>query len=86
MHKEYVDVLDTNKSISRDASSIRSFNHQIYTFKQSKIALTSFYDKMQMINKVNCDTYGPNPNNNTQQIFKTQNPTRKKKRMTKKRC
>ena len=62
-HKDYVDVLDTNKSIKRDASSIRSFNHQIYTFKQSKIALTSVYGNMQMTDNVNCVPYGYNPSN-----------------------
>ena len=61
--KDYVDVLDTNNSVRRNESSIRPFNHQIYTFKQSKIALTSFYDKMQMIDKVNCVPYGYNPTN-----------------------
>ena len=60
-HKDYEEVMNTSKSIKRDVTSIRSFNHQIYTFKQSKVALTAFYDKMQMIDKINCVPYGYNP-------------------------
>ena len=60
-HKDYEEVMNTSKSIRRDVTSIRSFNHQIYTFKQSKVALTAFYDKMQMIDKINCVPYGYNP-------------------------
>ena len=33
-HNDYVEVLKTNKSISREIVSIRSFNHQLYTYKQ----------------------------------------------------
>ena len=64
--KGYVDVLDTHKSIRRDVSSISSLNHQIYACKQNKIALTSFCDKMQMIDKVNCVPYGYNPSSEAQ--------------------
>ena len=60
-HEDYEEVMNTSKSIKRDVTSIRSFNHQIYTFKQSKVALTAFYDKMQMIDKINCVPYGYNP-------------------------
>ena len=60
-HKDYEDVMNTSKSIRKDVTSIRSFNHQIYTFKQSKVALTAFYDKMQMIDKINFVPYGYNP-------------------------
>ena len=41
-HTDYVDVLDTSTSIGRDVTSIRSYNHQFYTFNQSKIALTIY--------------------------------------------
>ena len=33
-HNDYVEVLKTNKSVSREIVSIRSFNHQLYTYKQ----------------------------------------------------
>ena len=47
-HKDYVDVLETDEPAKRDIISIRSFNHQLYTHKTpDKIALSSFYDKMQ---------------------------------------
>jgi hypothetical protein len=38
--------------------SIRSINQQIYTIKQNKIALTSFYDKMKMLDFINCIPFG----------------------------
>ena len=57
-HKDYVDVISTDSVAVRDVVSIRSFNHQLYTFKQPKIALTSFYDKMCMINRNDCVPFG----------------------------
>ena len=57
-HNDYVSVLKTNKPISREVVSIRSFNHQLYTYKQEKIALTSYYDKMNMIDGNTCLPYG----------------------------
>ena len=62
-HDDYVNVIETNNALTKEVMSIRSFNHQLYTFKQQKIALTSFYDKMQMIDKINCVPYGYNPSN-----------------------
>ena len=57
-HDDYKDVLETNVSIKRDVVSIRSFQHQLYTYKQNKVALTSWYDKMKMINNNECVPYG----------------------------
>ena len=57
-HNDYVEVLNTNKFISREIVSIRSFNHQLYTYKQEQIALTSYYDKMNMISGNECLPYG----------------------------
>ena len=62
-HKDYEDAMNTSKAIRKDVTSIRSFNHQIYTFKLSQVALTAFYDKMQMLGKINCVPYGYNPSN-----------------------
>ncbi len=59
----YVDVLDPNNSIRRYVYSISYFNHQIYTYKQSNIALTPLHDNMQMIDTVTCSPYGYNPSN-----------------------
>ena len=57
-HKDYVDVISTNKVIMRDVVSLRSFNNQIYTYKTPKIALSSFYDKMCMLDSVECVPFG----------------------------
>jgi hypothetical protein len=57
-HKDYQDVIDTNIPLIKNVTSIRSFNHQLYTFKQPKVALTSFYDKMKMIDAINCVPFG----------------------------
>jgi hypothetical protein len=57
-HGDYQDVLNTNKQISKKVMSIRSINQQIYTIKQNKIALTSFYDKMKMLDSINCIPFG----------------------------
>jgi hypothetical protein len=57
-HKDFIDVLETGKSISKDVISIRSFDHQLYTVKQKKVVLTSWYDKMNMISNVECVPYG----------------------------
>ena len=57
-HEDYVAVLKTNKSLEKSVMSIRSFDRQLYTFKQSKKALTSFYDKMVMVDEVNCVPFG----------------------------
>ena len=57
-HKDYVDVISTNKVVKKDVVSLQSFNHQIYTYKRSKIALTSFYDKMCMLNSNDCVPFG----------------------------
>ena len=57
-HDDYVAVLQTNTPLEKSVMSIRSFDHQLYTFKQSKKALTSFYDKMIMVDEVNCIPFG----------------------------
>ena len=55
---DYKNTLETNKSLIRNVVSIRSFNQQLFTYKNNKIALTSFYDKMKMIDSINCEPYG----------------------------
>ena len=57
-HKDYQKVLGDNIPIKKNVTSIRSFNHQLYTFKQEKVALTSFYDKMGMVDNINCYPFG----------------------------
>ena len=62
-HSDYNDVLETGKKISRDVVSIRSFEHQLYTVKTHKTALTAYYDKLYMIDKNTCSPFGYYKNN-----------------------
>ena len=57
-HNDYNTVLETGESIKRDVVGFRSFEHQVYTVKTNKTALTAYYDKMYMIDKNNCVPYG----------------------------
>jgi hypothetical protein len=57
-HKDYVHVLETNEKIDKTVTSIRSFNHQLFTYVQNKTALTSFYDKMVMTDSNTCVPFG----------------------------
>ena len=61
-HQGYQNVLETDEPAKRDIISIRSFNHQLYTHKTAdEIALSSFYDKMRMIDNISCVPFGYNP-------------------------
>ena len=42
----------------RDFTSFRSYKHEVFTITQNKKALTSFYDKMYMVDSNNCTPYG----------------------------
>ena len=57
-NEDYKNVQKTNVPIQKDVISLRSFNHSIYTYKTKKLALTSFYDKLKMINENDCIPYG----------------------------
>jgi hypothetical protein len=57
-HNDYVHVLETNEKIDKTVTSIRSFNHQLFTYAQNKTALTSFYDKMVMTDSNTCVPFG----------------------------
>jgi len=57
-HNDYNNVLTTGESIKRDVIGFRSFNHQIYTVKTTKTALTSYYDKMHMLDSNTCVPFG----------------------------
>ena len=57
-HEDYVQVLETNIPLEKTVMSIRSLNHEIFTFQQSKKALTSFCDKMIMLDSVNNLPFG----------------------------
>ena len=57
-HKDYVKVLETNEQEKRTVMSFRSFDHEVYTCVSNKIALSSFYDKLKMLDPINCEPYG----------------------------
>ena len=49
-HEDYNTVLNTNISIKRDVVGIRSFQHQLYTYKQNKSKLPACslkYEKLK---------------------------------------
>ena len=60
-HQDYEKVHKDNIPLKRNVTSIRSFNHNVVTFRTSKIALTSHYDKMKMIDGNTCVPFGYNP-------------------------
>ena len=57
-HSDYNNVLETGNKINRDVTSIRSFDHQLYTLKTNKTALTAYYDKMYMSDRNTCSPFG----------------------------
>jgi hypothetical protein len=60
----YIKVLETGEKQKRIVYSIRSFNQQLFTTKTEKICLTAYYDKMKLIDSINCEPFGYNPINN----------------------
>ena len=57
-HKDFVGVLQTGESIKRTVTSIRSMDHKVFTVQMEKQALTNMYDKMKMLDCVNCIPFG----------------------------
>ena len=55
---DYTNTFEATKSLGRDVVSIRSFNQQLVTYKETNIALTSFYDKVNMLGSINSEPYG----------------------------
>jgi hypothetical protein len=50
---------DPDKRIlTKEVTAIRSFDHKIYTCTTKKVVLTGYYDKMQMIDSVDCVPFG----------------------------
>ena len=41
-HEDYNSVLATDQPLARDTTSLRSLNHNVYTYTQTKVALTSW--------------------------------------------
>ena len=58
--KEYQKVLEEGNTTSRIITNIGSFNQQLFSFNTDKIALNAFYDKMKLVDKINCEPFGYN--------------------------
>ena len=54
----YKHTLDTDETVRREITGIRSFNQELFTTSYMKDCLGSFYDKMKMINKIECEPFG----------------------------
>ena len=57
-HDDYLYVLKTGESLSKTVVGFASDNHEIHTTKMKKKALTSWYDKMNMLDEINCVPFG----------------------------
>ena len=58
----YVNVLETNDPEMRKVMGFRSYDHEVFTYLTPKIARSSFYDKMKMVDHINCIPFGFIPN------------------------
>jgi hypothetical protein len=56
--KTYKKTLDTDETVRREITSIRSFNQELFSTSYEKDCFTSYYDKMKMIDKINCEPRG----------------------------
>ena len=57
-NKNYYDTLITDISEIKEVTTLRSFDYKIYTYTSNKVVLTSYYDKMQIINSDDCVPFG----------------------------
>ena len=57
-HEDYNTCLGTGQSIKRKVVGIRSFRHELYTIRQEKVALTAWYDKMELRDNIHCVPFG----------------------------
>ena len=58
---DYHRVLDSNNSQTRQIYGIRSFNQQMFPTCEDKIVLNPFYDKLKMLDSINCEPFGFDP-------------------------
>jgi hypothetical protein len=56
--KTYKNTLDTDITVRREITSIRSFNQELFSISYEKDCLTSYYDKMKMLDNINCEPFG----------------------------
>ena len=57
-HADYLNVLKTGETLTKEVIQFRIDNHVIHTTKTKKKASTSWYDKMQMIDEINNVPFG----------------------------
>ena len=55
---DYKQVFNANIQLKENVTSIRSFNHNVVTFRAEQVALTYFYDKMCMTDANTCVLFG----------------------------
>ena len=57
--KDYKDCVFNRKTLVVEQKGIKSFNHELYTVKETKLALTSFNDKRYILEDgINSYAYG----------------------------
>ena len=56
--KTYQNTLETDQTVRREITSIRSFNQELFSTSTPKDCLTSYYDKMKMLNNIECEPFG----------------------------
>ena len=58
---DYKNAVETNETQTRPIYGIRSFNQRLFATFENKVVLSSFYDKMVLVDRVNCIPFGCNP-------------------------
>jgi hypothetical protein len=58
---DYKRVMVNRNYQTRPIFNIKSFNQQIYTTVEDKVVLNAFYDKLQLLNDIDCIPFGFNP-------------------------
>ena len=56
--KTYQNTLEKDQTVRREITSIRSFNQELFSTSNPKDCLTSYYDKMKMLNNIECEPFG----------------------------
>ena len=57
-HQDLIDTFNRDKPFTKEVMSIRSFKHELFLYSQTKVALTAYYDKMKMLDEINCVPFG----------------------------
>ena len=59
-HPNCIDVLKTNETLVKAITPI-SYNHQLYNIVQNKVALTRYYEKMNLLTSIESVPFGYSP-------------------------